>query len=192
MMYTTQRIHKKRKARYASAKQSAGFTLIELMVAMSIFSIVMVMSMTSVFTIISVNRKAQSLSSVIDNLNFAVESMTRTIKTNTEYAIDTDAVTVKNDDGESLRYSRIVDADGKGRIMLRRGSAAAIPITAPEVDVDTFRTVQLYNDGPTDCEQPMLAIVIRGTATVGEEETEFSLQTVISQRDLRIKSSCLI
>jgi prepilin-type N-terminal cleavage/methylation domain-containing protein len=189
-MYTTQRIQKKRKQRIASAKNSAGFTLIELMVAMSIFSVVMVMSMTSVFTIISVNRKAQSLSSVIDNLNFAVESMTRTIKTNTEYTIGTDAVTVENDDGQTLRYSRVVDAEGKGRIMLQRGSATAIPITASEVDVDTFRTIRLYDvDG---CEQPMLAIVIRGTATVGEEETEFSLQTVISQRDLLIKTSCLI
>jgi prepilin-type N-terminal cleavage/methylation domain-containing protein len=187
-----QRIQKKRKARIASPNKRAGFTLIELMVAMSIFSIVMVMSMTSVFTIISVNRKAQSLSSIIDNLNFAVESMTRTIKTNTEYAIGTDTVSVENDDGQTLRYSRIVDADGKGRIMLQRGTAAAIPITAPEVDIDTFRTVQLYNDGATDCEQPMLAIVIRGTAVVGEEETDFSLQTVISQRDLRIKSSCII
>lgn len=192
MMYTTQRIQKKRKARIASAKKSAGFTLIELMVAMSIFSVVMVMSMTAVFTIISVNRKAQSLSSIIDNLNFAVESMSRTIKTNTEYVIGLDYVIVENDDGQQLQYSRVVDTDGKGRIMLQRGSATAIPITAPEVDVNTFRTIQLYDDGPLDCEQPMLAIVIRGTATVADEETEFSLQTVISQRDLRIKSSCLI
>lgn len=191
-MYTMRRFNTSRKAKTKPAKTKAGFTLIELMVAMSIFSIVMVMSMTSVFTIISVNRKAQALSSVIDNLNFAVESMTRTIKTNTEYSIDTDAVTVQNDDGEDLRYSRVVDSDGKGRIMLQRGSATAIPITAPEVDVDTFRTIQLYDDGPSDCEQPMLSIVIRGTATVGAEETDFSLQTVISQRDLRIKSSCLI
>lgn len=191
MMYTIRRIQKGNKHKKPQGVKG-GFTLIELMVAMSIFSIVMVMSMTSVFTIISVNRKAQALSSVIDNLNFAVESMTRTIKTNKEYVIGLDYVVVQNDDGVDLRYSRTVDSDGKGRIMLQRGSATAIPITAPEVDIDTFRTIQLYEDGAADCEQPMLSIVIRGTATVGSEETDFSLQTVISQRDLRIKSSCLI
>ena len=39
----------------------------------------------------------------------------------------------------------------------------AVPITVPEVQVDSFEVFRLYDDGPTDCDQPMVAIAIRGT-----------------------------
>ena len=168
-----------------------GFTLIELMVAMSLFAIVMVMSMSSVFTIISANRKAQALSSVIDNLNFAVESMTRTIKTNKDYSFGAtdESISAVDDDGDTLTDSMSEDG-GLGRIMLQR-NGVPVPITAPEVDIDDFQVIRLYQDNPSDCTQPFVALVVRGTARVGGEETQFSLQTVVSQRDLRIKSVCL-
>src|SRR5581483_4314819 len=54
-----------------------GFTLIELMVASTIFIIVMVIAISSVLNIINVNRKAQSLNSIMTNLSFALESMVR-------------------------------------------------------------------------------------------------------------------
>ena len=62
-------------------KFTTGFTLIEMMVAVSIFAIVVMISMTAILSIVDSNRKAQSLKSVMNNLNFALETMTRSIKT---------------------------------------------------------------------------------------------------------------
>ncbi len=62
-----------------------GFTLIEMMVAVSLFTIVMLISMTTLVSIINADIKAQSLQSIIDNLNFALDDMSRTVRTGTTY-----------------------------------------------------------------------------------------------------------
>lgn len=171
-----------------------GFTLVELMVAVTIFAIVMVVSMGAVFTIIAANRKAIAVSSVIDNLNLAVESMTRTIKTNTNYQVYGSSITVTDDDSTenpkpTMTYA--YDSTNK-RIMFRDGNDDQVAITAPEVEVDSFEVFKLFSDDSGSCDQPRVAIVIRGTAGVDEKSrTEFKLQSVVSQRDLQIKTSCV-
>src|SRR5436853_500978 len=74
------RTKKNPKAIRYKLKAKNGFTLIELMVASSIIIIVMVISIGAVLSIVDANRKAQSLNSVITNLNFAVESMVRDMR----------------------------------------------------------------------------------------------------------------
>lgn len=71
-----------------SPQQSKGFTLVEIIVAVALFAIVMVVSTGAIFTIVNANRSAQALNSVITNLNFAVESMLRDIRTGTNYDCD--------------------------------------------------------------------------------------------------------
>ena len=65
-----------------------GFTLIEIMVSVTLFAIVMTVSMGAILSIINSDRKAQAIKSVMDNLDSAVENMTRTIKTGYSYSID--------------------------------------------------------------------------------------------------------
>jgi prepilin-type N-terminal cleavage/methylation domain-containing protein len=67
------------------SRKKAGFTLIEIMVAVTIFAIVMVTAIGSVLSITNSNRKAQTLNSVISNLNFAVDSMVRDVRTGFQY-----------------------------------------------------------------------------------------------------------
>lgn len=62
-----------------------GFTLIELMVSLTIFSILMVVSTGTLLTLIDVNAKAQALSSSATNLSFALDSITREIRTGHYY-----------------------------------------------------------------------------------------------------------
>lgn len=66
-------------------KTRFGFSLIEMMVAVSVFSVIMLISATSILAIVNANRKAQALKSVINNLTFAMETMTRNIRVGTNF-----------------------------------------------------------------------------------------------------------
>src|SRR3990167_2897905 len=67
-----------------------GFTLIELLVSVAVFSVIMAISLGSVISILDAGRKANSLRSVMTNLNFAVEVMSREIKFGKNYYCGTD------------------------------------------------------------------------------------------------------
>ena len=56
-----------------SSSLKKGFTIIEIIVAVSIFVIVMLISIMALLSSINANRKAQGVSIVISNLNLAVE-----------------------------------------------------------------------------------------------------------------------
>ncbi len=60
-----------------------------MLVSVAIFAIVMTIALGSLLAMSESNRKAQSLKSVINNLNFALDSMSRSIRTGTTYHCDT-------------------------------------------------------------------------------------------------------
>ena len=62
-------------------KNTKGFTLIEMLVSVGLFSVVMLVAMAAILSIIGSNKKAQGINNVANNLNFAVESMVRDMKT---------------------------------------------------------------------------------------------------------------
>ena len=62
-----------------------GFTLIELMVSVTIFIVVMVIALGSLLSISEAERKAETLKTVMNNLNFGLESMARSIRIGTYY-----------------------------------------------------------------------------------------------------------
>lgn len=77
-IFTAQRNNKKDGAK--------GFTLIEMMVAVGLFAIVMLIATAVIFSIINGNRKSQTINTVVNNLNFSLESMIRDIKTGYWYS----------------------------------------------------------------------------------------------------------
>jgi prepilin-type N-terminal cleavage/methylation domain-containing protein len=62
-----------------------GFTLVELMVSLTIFSMVMVVSVGTLLIMVDANAKAQALYSASTNLSFALDSLTREIRTGYHY-----------------------------------------------------------------------------------------------------------
>ena len=62
-----------------------GYTLVELIVAVGLFAFIMMLASGAYFMMISFNRQAQSIATGIDNLSFALEAMTRNIRTGTLY-----------------------------------------------------------------------------------------------------------
>lgn len=72
------------------------------MVSVAIFSVVMVIALGALLSISAADRKAETLGSVMSNLNFALESMTRTIRTGYDYHCD---VTTGGDLGDDCKTS---------------------------------------------------------------------------------------
>lgn len=68
-----------------------GFTLIEMMVAVSIFAIAMLVGVGALLSLIEANKRAQAVNAVVQNVNAAVEGMSRAIRVGTNYHCSTSA-----------------------------------------------------------------------------------------------------
>ena len=66
-------------------KPQAGFTLIEMIVSLGVFSVVVTISVGALLILIASNRQLQEEQSVLSNLAFALDSMTREIRTGSQY-----------------------------------------------------------------------------------------------------------
>lgn len=62
-------------------KQEKGFTLVEMLVSISLFAVVITMSVGTLLVLIDANGRAQSMQLVMTNLSFSLDSMTREIRT---------------------------------------------------------------------------------------------------------------
>jgi len=176
-----------------------GFTLAELIVSVALFVLVMTMSMTSIVGIFDANRKSRTLRSVSSNLNLTVESMSKEIRFGTNYhcGFDTDTATsVANCDIASGGNVRINFLSSSGvQISYRKWNNTIekqvgiggpyIAITAPEVIIDSL-IFYVIGAGTTDTLQPKVIMKIKSHAGTGKSQTDFTLQTLVSQRTLDI------
>ena len=189
-------IQQKNKKKLKSNK--TGFTLIELMVSVSIFSIVLVIAMGAILTVLDANRKARTLTEVMNNLNFSMESITRSIKTGVEPGLTIEdgepvlAVTAINLESDSfnrelIEYQRRETGDGRGYLQRRVSGGLWFPITSDLLDVRKFTVfVPLIND----FDQPRTQISIQGDVRINNKiSSSFIIQTTISQRKLNLSGS---
>ncbi len=168
-----------------SRKFTTGFTLIEMMVSVAIFAIVVTISMGAILTVVDSNKKAQSMKSVMNNLNFALETMTRTIKTGQITGADENGglhVNVVDKDDVAIEYS-LGSGDYSHRIV-RIVNNNVEPITAPEVFVDRLQFIDITQVGnPSNGIQPSVVMVVKGTVKANTRvSSDFSIQTTITQR----------
>lgn len=186
-----------------------GFTLIELLVSVAIFSVVMVIALGSLLVISESNRKAESLKSVVNNLNFSLDSMTRSMRTGINYTCSPSiplAGTPPSADctvspgGSSVAFT---DTSNRGVVYKFESSNASLcnqtgivgcitrsvdggatfsPLTAPEVRV-TSLSFYVIGSSISDQLQPKISIVVSGTMQVTSTLTsQFNLQTSVTQR----------
>ena len=152
-----------------------GFTIIEMMVAVSIFAIVVTISMGAIFTIVDANKKAQSLKAVMNNLNFALETKTRTIKTGqiSSSFVTGPSITVADQSLKNITYTL------SNKQIIRTVDSVPSAITAPEVEITNLNFIRGYDTG----KQPSVVMVIQGTAKLNERvSSDFNIQTTITQR----------
>lgn len=165
-------------------KSGKGYTLIELIIAVGLFALVMTLASGAYLLMISISRQTQSVATGIDNLSFAAETMTRTIRTGADYSCGGagggdcsgggSSLSVTNPSGATMTYAL------SGGAITQNGS----PLTDPLVNITSL---MFYVEGtapaPSDYEQPHATISISGTITSGPGKTEsFTLQTGATMR----------
>lgn len=167
-----------------TAKNKKGFTLIELLVSIALFSIVVTIAMGSIVTIIDTNRKSQTLTLVINNMNFALESITRTIKTGTDIVeISEDVVEVRNQSGQYVTYLQEDETIKKCVSDTQGVCNTFVPIVSDQVKVETFGLDVI--GGSTD--QLRVLIKVGGYAEITSRiRSDFNIQTTVSPRELQL------
>lgn len=175
---------------------SKGFTLVELMVAVSLFAIIMTISMGSILSVFDANKKSQTLRTVMDNLNFTMEAMTRTIRFGGTYHCDSTQgdITLPRDCADGATSLALKASDGTRVVYKLSGTRIARSInggadyylTSNDMAIQnlTFRVFGSppYSSGG-DLFQPQVIIVIKGFAgTKTTSQSSFSLETTVSQR----------
>jgi prepilin-type N-terminal cleavage/methylation domain-containing protein len=71
------------------SQHTKGFTLIEMIIALAIFSVVATVALGALVNIVSANKKAQSLQAAITNINYALETLSREMRVGSTYSCDT-------------------------------------------------------------------------------------------------------
>ena len=62
-----------------------GFTLIEIMIAITLFTAIMIIGTGAVLQTNLIHKKSQTMRSVMDNLNFIMEDMVRNLRLGSDY-----------------------------------------------------------------------------------------------------------
>ena len=66
-------------------KSTQGFTLIEIIVSLGLFSVVAVIPVGAFLKVIDANKQSQALKTAVDNTDFLLESMTREMRVGSNY-----------------------------------------------------------------------------------------------------------
>jgi type II secretory pathway component PulJ len=191
---------------------SAGFTIIEMVVSVGIFSMVFVSVSGAFISVMDAYQKVTTTRTNVDNLTTAMESMTRGIKTGTNYHCGNGDFTVAQDclSGQTFAFKNInitqrqfgtindpiVYRLSGGRIERSDAGGTAgtfypITVAPPALTINSFSFYVVgstpYTDTTPDVLQPRVTIMVKGTVGVKQNITvPFSLQTSISQRLLDI------
>lgn len=80
----------------------SGFSLVELIVSLAVFSVVITISVGALLTLISTNQKLQIEQSIMTNMSFALDSMTREIRTGTNYYCLSGSESAGLNDGQQI------------------------------------------------------------------------------------------
>ncbi len=181
----------------------SGFTLVEMIVAIGLFSIVMVVCVGALLALVSANRKAQALQSVMNNLNIALDGMARSVRMGNDYDGSTGCTGNTAGPNDCTGGSTTFEFQPYGDVSnprwiynfnstthrIERSTSGTIsgaaPITAPEVTIDGM-LFYVVGTERGDTVQPKVVIVIKGSAGVpgSSARTTFHLQAAAVQRVL--------
>ncbi len=173
--------------RFNLQQNHAGFTLIEVMVSVSIFAIILTLGIGSLLTINNAYRKSQTERVVLDNLNFAMESMAREIRVGSQYSCGgscspsgASALQFIDPDGQTVEY--YFDPNGgQGRIV-KSTDTAVLGMSDPSFVVIDELKFFVVGEDQTDFDQPYVVISVTGTTVASNQTSTFTLQTSVSQR----------
>ena len=188
-------------------KTNRGFSLIEMLVSVGLFSVVMLIATSSLLALVDANRKAQALQSVMNNLNTAVDGMVRSLRMGTTFhckLIGDHSLPQSCPNGDPTIVFEAIkgipgfanlgdqhiyryDSVAKRIFKSQNNDTTSFSLTAPEVQIDSA-TFYVVGAEPGDNIQPKIVIVVRGTAGADRVKTRttFNIQATAVQRVIDI------
>ena len=169
-----------RMTRIENKNNENGLTMIELIVAIGIFSLVVVMVVGIFVLAISTQRRITALKNVDDNIRFTLESMAREIKTGKNFSSSASLLSFLNARGESVVYRLNASTIEKSS----DGGTNYSAVTGSEVTIN-YLNFYLSGQAVGDNMEPRITITIDATSQVGSKSANLKVQTTISQRSLQ-------
>ncbi|MBY0110746.1 type II secretion system GspH family protein [Patescibacteria group bacterium] len=185
-----------------------GYTLLEMIVSVGIFSIVMLIVTGAYLSLLGLDRELRATSSLVTNLSFAVDSMARSIRTGTYYGCGSTGANPSSagtngtcdtfsylDTSLNEKVTYIRKSDGTIGRCTGGGicnSSNAISLTDPNVQIASSGGLTFYvrgvgTSGGNASVQPQVTFTIRGTMVgISNRTTDFSIQTSATQRLIEI------
>ena len=161
-------------------KNKNGFTLIEVLVAVSVFSLVIVIALGLFTNIIRSQRKSVALQNVQENGRYLIDFMAKEIRMSEITSVDGSSLVLAIDHplNGSIQYSF------SGGQLTREDSAGVVAINSDETQVDG--SFIIYGKTLGDNIQPRVRVILKAqtTGSKTEEQSVINLQTTISQRPL--------
>ena len=190
-----------------------GYTIIETMIAVSLFIVVVMIAMGALLNANLLHQKSRDMRSIMDNLSFAMEDMSRNLRTGYNYkcydapgeiinvsvpqscesgwalAFETSTGVSGNDADQWVYYVGTNGGDSKLRIFKSvDGGASSFQLTSDEVELNEAYVFSVLGAEPPlgNLQQPLVNIKLIGKIIYKDFETPFSLQTSVSQRVIDI------
>jgi len=167
----------------SSLANKRGYTLLELLVAMSMFTIVLVVVLGLFSMAIKSQRRVIAQQNVQENARFLLEFMAKEIRMSTitsTNSIDgpSPSLALTRSDSDSVTYSI------SGGKIFRNDS----PVSSEQVIVNGYFYIKGRDPNPliNDYLQPQvtIALEVEGVGVKIEEKTKINIQTTLSQRNL--------
>lgn len=192
-----------------SFKKNGGYTVIETMVAVAVFTIIVSTGTASLLRANMLHNKSADMRSLVDNLSFVMEEMSRNIRTGFNYRCVTNGVYNTNQEtpqscatgaGIIFEHSfgdagdvndqwayKVESTNGGVSYNISKstdGGANWVQLNASDVALSAVSGFSVLGAPPPagDTQQPLVSIRLVGSITYNGVVSPFSLQTNVSQR----------
>jgi type II secretory pathway pseudopilin PulG len=195
-------------------RKNSGYTLIETMIAVSLFIIIVSIGMGALLNAGLLHNKSKDMRSILDNLSFVMDDMSRNLRTGTTYdcittgsTIPASAVATSGTSCGGIAFAssnpttqlaffigpNLSDSNKSSIFEETNGDLSTkVQLTPDEVSIDQANVFSVLGaeapnpDGTGDHQQPFVTIRLVGHITYKNVITSFSLQTSVSQRQIDI------
>jgi prepilin-type N-terminal cleavage/methylation domain-containing protein len=171
----------------------SGFTLIEVMVSVSIFTIIITMGIGSLLTVHRTLQKTRADQQVLDSTSYILDTMTRRLRTGYDYkSVSQSEISFQEQDegtgSRLIKFYTDTDPISLDNHLYIDQAGAISDITPNNLKIDNFLiTLTGTIPGPDDG-QPMVQISLAATMK-NKQESKVYVQTAVSQRLLDFASA---
>jgi prepilin-type N-terminal cleavage/methylation domain-containing protein len=166
--------------------QNRGFTLIEILIASTIF-VLLISIVTGIFLgVVAAQRKTVAVRTLQDSIRYAIEAMSRDVRTGYDFSLFQNELRFTSTIGggiQQVSYRLNGSVLEKG-ISDGMGGYTFSALTPGNLTID-YLNFYLAGESLGDQRQPRITVTLGATAGQGVQETKINVQTTLSQRELQ-------